>query len=132
MADPADALAAESRFFAALVSGSVDELNQVLADDFMLIDVMSGSEVLKPALLEAIGSRQLEFERIDPAESRVRLYDKSAVITGRTSMAGRFAGAPFTAASRYTHVFVEQQGGWRMVAAQGTQIAPPPAAKTTE
>ena len=31
-------------------------------------------------------------------------------------MRGRFGEAPFSADSRYTHVCVEQQGRWRMVA----------------
>ena len=93
-----------------------------MADDFLLIDVMRGDEITKTALLAAIGSGQLKFEAIDPADSRVRLYQSAAVITGRTRMSGRFVETPFSAHSRYTHVFIEQQGQWRMAAAQGTQI----------
>jgi hypothetical protein len=37
-------------------------------------------------------------------------------------MSGSFDGASFTASSRYTHVLVEGGAGWRLVAAQGTQI----------
>jgi hypothetical protein len=68
----------------------------------------------------------LVFQTIDPAEVRCRRYGATAVVTGRTRMAGRYAGAAFAAASRYTHVYVEQpgdDGAWRMVAAQGTPIA---------
>jgi hypothetical protein len=90
----------------------------------MLIDVMSGSEVPRGALLEVVGSGQLAFETIEPAEVRCRRYGATAVVTGRTRMSGRYAGAGFGAASRYTHVYVEKGGGeWRMVAAQGTPIA---------
>ena len=114
----------DRRFFAALVEGSREALERILADDFVLIDVMSGGEVPRAQLLDLVASRQLEFTAIDPAEVRVRPYGTTAVITGRTEMAGRFGGVPFVARSRYTHVFVEQEGGWRLVAAQGTQIAP--------
>jgi len=31
---------------------------------------------------------------------------------------------PFVASSRYTHVYIQQEGRWRMVSAQGTRIAP--------
>jgi hypothetical protein len=46
-----------------------------------------------------------------------------AVVNGRTEMSGNVAGAPFAARSRHTHVFVEEGERWRLVAAQGTQIA---------
>jgi hypothetical protein len=119
-------LAAEREFFTALVEARPEVLDRVLADDFLLIDVMRGSEVTKPSLLAVIGSGQLRFEVIEPAEPRVRLYQATAVVTGRTRMSGRFGGTPFAALSRYTHVYVVQQGRWRLVAAQGTPIASEP------
>lgn len=123
MIDESGPLAAEREFFTALVAGSVGTLDRVLADDFMLIDVMSGSEITKPALLAVIGSGQLKFGTVEPAPPRVRIYGNTAVVTGRTQMSGQFGEASFTTRSRYTHVYVEQQGRWRMVAAQGTQIS---------
>jgi ketosteroid isomerase-like protein len=123
MKNESDLLAAEHQFFTGLIDGNVEALDQILADDFMLIDVMAGSEIPKAALLAVVGSGQLKFDRIQPEESRVRYYPSTAVVTGRTRMSGRFDDTPFGARSRYTHVYVEQQGRWRLVAAQGTQIA---------
>jgi ketosteroid isomerase-like protein len=120
------ALHADRDFFAALVAGSVESLAEILSDDFILIDVMMGSEVPREALLDVIGSGQLQFEIIEPAEVRVREYGSTAIVTRRTKMQGRFGGEPFGAHSRYTHVYVEHKGRWRLVAAQGTQIVPPP------
>lgn len=122
MHSQSDPLAAEQQFFSSLIGGDVWELDRILGDDFLLIDVMTGSEVKKPDLLAVLGSGQLKFEAIQPVESQVRLYGLTAVITGRTQMSGRFGETPFTASSRYTHVFVEDQGQWRLVSAQGTQI----------
>jgi ketosteroid isomerase-like protein len=121
-----DSMAAERRFFSALLDADTDGLDRVLADDFMLIDVMSGSEITKSSLLALVGSGQLKFDAIEPTDRHVRLYQTTAVITGRTQMKGRFADIPFAASSRYTHVYVDQQGEWRLVTAQGTQIAPTP------
>ena len=123
MTDEQGPLAAERRFFAALVQGNVDDLEDVLADDFLLIDVMSGSEVPRAAMLDVLRSGQLRFQSIEPAEARVRRYGEAAVITGRTEMRMSFGGQAIETRSRYTHVFVEQQGRWRLVAAQGTQIS---------
>jgi hypothetical protein len=122
MNNESDLLAAERQFFTGLIEGNVPALDQILADDFMLIDVMAGSEIPKIALLSVIGSGQLTFQRIEPAESRVRLYPGTAVVTGRTRMSGQFGDTSFTTRSRYTHVYIEQAGRWRLVAAQGTQI----------
>jgi uncharacterized protein DUF4440 len=122
----AESLAAEDRFFGALLEGDMEGLDRVLADDFILIDVMTGSEITKSSLLAVIGAGQLQFDVIERAGHLVRVYQTTAVITGRTEMKGRFGDAPFAASSRYTHVYVEQQGVWHLVAAQGTQIAPGP------
>ena len=86
-------LAADKRFFDALIAGDAQALDHILADDFILIDVMSGSEITKPAFLTAIGSGQVKFEAIEPAENRVRLYQTTAIITGRTQMNGRLGDA---------------------------------------
>jgi hypothetical protein len=118
-----DPLVTDRQFFNALVDGSVEDLDQILADDFVLIEVMGGSEVAKSSLLGAIKEGQLKFETIEPADMRVRLYRTTAVITGRTQMRGRLGETPFATKSRYTHVYVAQEGRWRLVAAQGTQIA---------
>jgi ketosteroid isomerase-like protein len=120
----AESLAAEDRFFATLLEGDTEGLDRVLADDFILIDVMTGSEIPKPSLLAVVGAGQLKFDIIERADHLVRIYQTTAVITGRTRMKGQFAGTSFATSSRYTHVYVEQQGEWRLVAAQGTQIAP--------
>jgi ketosteroid isomerase-like protein len=122
-----NALTTDSDFFAALIRGDTAALDRILADDFVLIGVVDGSEIPKSVLLTAIDLHQVEFEVITPSENRVRVYHGTAVVTGRTEMKGRMEGAPFAFSSRYTHVFVEQEGECRLVAAQGTQIPPLPA-----
>jgi hypothetical protein len=118
-----DPSAADGRFFAALVRGNVEKLNPMLADDFILIDVLSGSEIGKLALLTAIKSGELVFDAIELLDSLVRRYQTTAVITGSTRMSARFGPTPFTVDSRYTHVYVQHQGRWCLVSAQGTQIS---------
>jgi ketosteroid isomerase-like protein len=118
-----DPLAADRAFFSALLAANLDGLDALLTDDFVLIDVLSGVEITKPMLLAALGSSQAKFEVIEQIESRARLYSTStAVVTGRTEIRGRAGESGFTASSRYTHVFVLQDGGWVLASAQGTQI----------
>lgn len=114
----------DQQFFRSLLNSDATSLSQLLADEFTLIDVMSGSEVDKATLLMAIDSGQVKFEAIEPAEQLIRLYAPAIVITGRTRMKGVIQSAPFVVESRYTHIYVNQKGEWRLVAAQGTKIAP--------
>jgi len=124
MNDAQEVLAAEAEFFAALVQGDSDALEDVLADDFIMVDVLSGSTIEKSLLISAIDSGELEFEEItaDEVDRSVRLYGGTAVVIGSTRMNGRYAGTPFAANSRYTHVYVSHSGQWRMASAQGTPI----------
>jgi Domain of unknown function (DUF4440) len=114
----------DQQFFSALIQSNHTELGRILSDDFILIDVMTGEENSKAAILEIIRSGALQFESIEPSDVRVRLYPGTAIVTGSTRMYGRFGDAPFTAHSRYTHVYIQQQSQWRLVAAQGTAIQP--------
>jgi hypothetical protein len=75
-----ESLAAERQFFAALLEAGLGTLDRVLSNDFILIDVMSGSEFTKSTLVALIGSGGLKFEAIEPADNLVRLYQTTAVI----------------------------------------------------
>jgi ketosteroid isomerase-like protein len=114
---------AEKTFFASLLAGDVETLDQLLAADFLLVDVLRGAEVPKPDLLAALATGQVRFDSIDPVESRVRQYGDASVVTGRTRMKIGFGEESVEVRSRYTHVYVFQEGAWRFVSAQGTQIA---------
>jgi hypothetical protein len=114
---------AETRFFDSLLQGSGAGLETVLGPDFVLIDVMTGSEIPRAVFVDLVSSQQLIFETVERLDARVRGYDGTAVVTGQTRMHGRFGTQPFVAHSRYTHVYVRGRDGWRLVTAQGTPIA---------
>jgi hypothetical protein len=123
---PDDVLAAEDRFFGGLLRGDAGRLRELLTADFLLIDVMTGSEIPGQVLVDLVGSGQLRFEAVERIDSRVRRYDSAAVVTGQTRMRGRFGDQPFAAHSRYTHVYVHAGSAWRLASAQGTPIAAEP------
>ena len=117
----------EQAFFRALIEADEAALERLMADDCLLIDVMSGSEVTRAQLIDTVASGRLQFDEIDRIDYRVRSYGMMAIVTGQTEMIGSFDGQTFKVPSRYTHVFVDQGFGWRMATAQGTQIIAPPA-----
>ena len=107
-------LATERQFFSALLEAKLESLDQVLADDFLLIDVMSGSEISKPALLGAVGSGQLKCEVVAVVESRVRLYSGTAMSTDARKCGGVSAKRPFppTAETSMSASSNRAAGGW--------------------
>lgn len=116
------ALLAEERFFAALNEADHHTLESVMAEDCVLIDVMTGSEVPRAEFVGLIGSGRLAFQSIERLDSRVRLYGGTAIVTGQTRMSGRFDKQLFWVRSRYTHVYAEDHGRFRLVNAQGTPV----------
>jgi hypothetical protein len=110
----------DRRFFNGL-AGRPAVLDELLADGFLLIDVFSGTEITKSALLTVIRSGELKFDKIKLIDQRVRCYDDSAVVTGWTRMQGRVGDESFEVSSRYTHVYAKLGDEWQLVSAQGTQ-----------
>ena len=112
----------EHDFFDSLTHGDVGKLRELISDDLVLIDVMSGSEVSGSQLAEVLQRGHLRFDSIDRISFRTRSYDAVAIITGQTVMAGAYEGRQFRINSAYTHVFIKENGGWRLVSAQGTPV----------
>jgi ketosteroid isomerase-like protein len=103
-------------------AGDGAALADVLTGDFIFVDLMRGAELTRADLVTPVFRGQLRFDTIDVVSSRVRCYGAAAIVTGRTDIRGRACGSPWAARSWYTHVYVEQNGHWRLASAQGTQM----------
>ena len=125
--DTREVLACDESFFTALLAADHDLLDTILADDFLIIDVLSGQVTRREELLGAIRSGQLRFTEVTRyAEDRsVRLRAPVAVVTGRTRMVMRYQENEVTVHSRYTHVQARDRGRWRVMSAQGTPVQTP-------
>jgi ketosteroid isomerase-like protein/GNAT superfamily N-acetyltransferase len=125
--DTREILACDESFFTALLAADHDLLCTILADDFVIIDVLGGHVARREELLGAISSGQLRFAEVTRyAEDRsVRLRGPAAVVTGRTRMVLCYQGNEVTVESRYTHVHARENGRWRLMSAQGTPVHAP-------
>lgn len=125
-ADRVTILKHDQSFFDALVASDVTVLEELLADDFVLVGVEDGAVADRGTLLGLMASRSLRFPRIHsfPDEAIVRVIGRVGIVVGRTGM--NFTnpdGTTFSAGSRYTHVYAaDADGAWRLVSAQGTAI----------
>ena len=120
---------ADSAFFEALVDADIPALEELLAEEFLIIDVASGSVHSRAAFLGAISGGTVTFRGIEtfPEETVIRLIGPgTGIVIGRTTISFSDAeGALIEVASRYSHVFQADGPNWRLVSAQGTPIPNP-------
>ena len=90
-------------------------LERIYADDFIGVGP-SGTVRTKPQVISDFTSGDLRFQSITTEDVRVRFYGNAAVETGRSTMDGQDKGKTVPRDTRFTRVWVKQQGRWRLVA----------------
>jgi ketosteroid isomerase-like protein len=90
-------------------------LERIYADDFIGVGP-SGTVRTKPQVISDFTSGDLRFQSITTDDVRVRVYGNAAVETGRSTMNGQDKGNAVPRDTRFTRVWVKQQGRWRLVA----------------
>jgi uncharacterized protein (TIGR02246 family) len=90
-------------------------LDRIYADDFIGVGP-SGRVRTKPQVISDFTSGDLKFQSITTDDVQVRVYGNTAVETGLSKMIGQDKGKAVPRDTRFTRVWVKQQGRWRLVA----------------
>jgi uncharacterized protein (TIGR02246 family) len=90
-------------------------LARIYADDFIGVGP-SGTVRTKAQVISDFTSGDLKFQSITTDEVQVRVYENTAVETGLSTMIGQDKGQTVPRDTRFTRVWVKQQGRWRLVA----------------
>jgi ketosteroid isomerase-like protein len=90
-------------------------LDRIYADDFIGVGP-SGRVRTKPQVISDFTSGDLKFQSITTDEVQVRIYENTAVETGLSTMVGQDKGKAVPRDTRFTRVWVKQEGRWRLVA----------------
>ena len=90
-------------------------LNRIYADDFIGVGP-SGTVRTKAQVISDFTSGELKFQSITTDEVQVRVYENTAVETGLSTMVGQDKGRAVPRDTRFTRVWVKQQGRWQLVA----------------
>jgi len=100
--------------------------DRVEAEEFVFIDAGGGVTTKKQDLegLKQPPNPDVKLVAYDVDEMNVRLYDKTAVVTGRVTTRRLVKGAETVSKSRFTDVFVWRQGRWQLVAGHSSRIRP--------
>jgi len=99
----------------AQIHADATTLDRIYADDFIGVGP-SGTVRSKPQVLADFTSGALKFQSITTDEVQVRAYGNTAVETGRSTMIGQDKGKDVPRDTRFTRVWVNQRGRWRLVA----------------
>jgi len=90
-------------------------LDRIYADDFIGVGP-SGTVRTKAQVISDFTSGDLKFQSIVTDEVQVRVYENTAVETGLSTMSGQDKGKTVPRDTRFTRVWVKQEGRWRLVA----------------
>jgi len=90
-------------------------LDRVYAPEFIGVGP-SGTVRTKPQVISDFKSGDLRFQSITTDDVQVRVYGNAAVETGRSTMNGQDKGKAVPRETRFTRVWIKQQGRWRLVA----------------
>ena len=101
--------------------------DRVEADEFIFTDAGGGITTKKQDLegLKQPPNPDVKLVAYDVDDMSVRLYDKTAVVTGRVTTKRVIKGQPNTGQSRFTDVFVWREGRWQLVAGHSSRIRTP-------
>ena len=99
----------------AQIGADAAALDRIYADDFIGVGP-SGTVRTKKQVILDFTSGTLKFQSITTDEVQVRVYENTAVETGLSTMSGQDKGKAVPRDTRFTRVWVKQQGRWRLVA----------------
>jgi len=104
----------------ALGRTDIAALDRIYADDYIL--TQSFGLTSKAQLMDLLKSGRVKYTYASNKDFSVRVYGDTAVTTGILTLKGQNPNGDFTSNTRYIGVWVKQQGRWRLVAAQLTDI----------
>ena len=99
----------------AQIGANAVALDRIYADDFIGIGP-SGTVRTKPQVISDFTSGNLKFQSITTEDVRVRVYGNTAVETGLSTMIGQDKGKAVPRDNRFTRVWINEVGRWRLVA----------------
>ena len=104
--------------------GDADSLEKLWAED-MEIAVPKMPVLTKADALKFARSGRMKFLSYRTSDIRVRVYEDSAVVTGRLQRTRSMNGQEISDDWRFTKAYVRQAGQWRVVSFHASEAAQP-------
>jgi hypothetical protein len=106
----------------AVVDRNIDLLDKITAADSVRISPMAELGT-KAQLLAELKSGDVTYSSINVDDLSVRIYGKTAVVTGRSAFEGQRQGKQFKSRCRFSRVWVKSGTGWQEILFQLTPIS---------
>ncbi len=107
----------------AVLHGDVAALDRMTSDDYTFI-TLRGEMRTKSDILKGFASGSFHYESRQISDLKVRIYQNTAIVTGRSIQKGMENGKDYSGDYRFTRVYVKQEGRWLTAALQTTLIRP--------
>ena len=117
--------ALDTKYQAAVKSNDAAAMDQILADDFVLVNGR-GKVSSKTDLLESARKKEVTYERQDeePGTQKVRVWGDTAVVTALLWIKAVQAGKPIDYKLWFSDTYVRTPAGWRYVFGQASLPLP--------
>ncbi|HLM00645.1 MAG TPA: nuclear transport factor 2 family protein [Pyrinomonadaceae bacterium] len=109
----------DDELVAAVLRRDTAFMNDIWAEDASVITPF-GDLVGKDKIIRF--DEKLVNESIVTDEINVRVYDRTAVVTGRATIKSRYEDLDLSGQYRFTRIYLKQEENWRIVAYQATRI----------
>ena len=70
-------------------------------------------------------AKNVTFDSLEMSDTQVRVNGDTAVVTGITTLKGKYKDEDISGRYRFTDTFVRRDGRWMILASQSTRVAPP-------
>lgn len=115
--------ALDARYQAAVKVGDATTMDQILADDFVVV-TGTGHIYSKADLLDMARTNRVIYEHQDESEQTVRVWRDTAVVTAKLWGKGLDQGRPFDWHVWFSDTYVRTPSGWRYVHGQASLPLP--------
>jgi ketosteroid isomerase-like protein len=105
----------------AILHGDAATLERMTSDDYTFV-TLRGEMLTKAAIVQNFRSGAAKYKSREISDLNIRVYGKSAVVTGRAVQKGAENGKDYSGDYWFTRVYVNQGGRWVTVALQTTLI----------
>ena len=104
-----------------MVTKRYDSLELLLDDQLKYIH-SNGWMQSKKEVIDDCTSGKLVYQKIEVTESTVRLYDKTAIVTGKGKFSGVNSNNPFALELTYTEVYIKSKNRWLLASRHANRM----------